>query len=199
MTRFDEPTRILGIAGSLRASSYNRMLLHAARDAAPDDVEIVVWDRLKVVPPFDEDDEQEPAAVVGDLRACIAAAHGVLIVTPEYNGSLPGQLKNALDWASRPRQGAVLIDKPVAVMGASPSPGGARHAQADARRVLGRAGARVLDLELAIARAYEPFTPDGQLIDAELRARLGVMMRALADSLTSALERPGGDREPAFS
>ncbi len=95
--------RILGISGSLRRDSYNTRLLAAAADALPDGVELVRWDGLAAVPPFDEDAEAGPApAAVADLRAAIAAADAVLFATPEYNGSVPGQLKNALDWVSRP-------------------------------------------------------------------------------------------------
>lgn len=154
--------------------------------------------RLKAVPPFDEDDERAPGQVVEDMRGAIADADAVLLVTPEYNGSIPGQLKNALDWASRPRRDAALINKPVAVIGASPSPGGARHAQADARRILGRTGAHVLDLELAIARSHEQFDGDGQLIDAQLRVRLGTVIAALADACPRYVKRPAGSREPAL-
>jgi chromate reductase len=92
--------------------------------------------------------------VVLELRETIAASDALLVVTPEYNGSLPGQLKNMLDWASRPRAESVLRDKAVAVIGASPSPSGARTAQADARRVLTRAGALVIDSELVVPSAY---------------------------------------------
>ena len=187
MHRPDGDVRILGLAGSLRRASYNRKLLHAAIAVAPDDVEVVAWEDLKQLPPFDEDDEPAPGAAVERLRAAITDADALLVVTPEYNGSLPGQLKNALDWASRPRTRSVLDDKPVAVVGGSPSPGGARSAQADGRRVLARAGARVLDHELAVARVHEQFDTTGRLMDPALHARLGHILDALA---TNARARP---------
>ncbi len=90
--------RILGIAGSLRAASYNRGLLRAAAATSPRGVALTIWDGLKAIPPFDEDDESAPPVAVVELRAAIASSDALLVATPEYNGSLPGQLKNALDW-----------------------------------------------------------------------------------------------------
>ncbi len=141
--RTSEKTRILAIPGSLRVESYNRRLLEAARELAPADVDVEVWDGLKRVPPFDEDDEGDPGAAVLELREAITQADAVVIATPEYNASLPGQLKNALDWASRPRRSNVLRGKPVAVIGAGPRPLAAVHGVTAARVVLGAIGARV--------------------------------------------------------
>ena len=153
--------RILGISGSLRRDSYNTLLLAAAADALPDGVELVRWDGLAAVPPFDEDAEAAPApAAVADLRAAIAAADAVLIATPEYNGSVPGQLKNALDWVSRPYATNPLRNTPAAVVGASTGGFGAVWAQADLRRILARIGARVLDTELAVGHADTGFDED---------------------------------------
>ena len=116
--------RLLGIAGSLRRGSVNRSLLVAAQELAPEGVEIEILDGLRMIPPYSEDDEpaRTPAEVI-DLRQRITAADALLIATPEYNGSIPGQLKNALDWASRPRGGSCLEGNPAAVMGASPGRG----------------------------------------------------------------------------
>lgn len=158
-----EPTRILAIPGSLRAESYNRKLLEAARDLAPPDVQVELWDGLKRVPPFDEDDENDPGPAVLELREALTHADAVLIATPQYNASLPGQLKNALDWASRPYANNVLRGKLVAVIGASPSPSGAARAQSEARVVLGAIGAEVIDVELAVARVSGQFDGDGRL------------------------------------
>ena len=174
MSAHEDPTterdavRVLGIAGSLRAASYNRRLLELAVDRAPHGARVRVWGGLKSIPPFDEDDEASPAGVVLELRETIAASDALLVVTPEYNGSLPGQLKNMLDWASRPRVGAVLRDKTVAVIGASPSPSGGRSAQADARRVLTRAGALVIDSELVVPSAHARLGAGDRLGDEEL-------------------------------
>lgn len=188
MSAREDPTteqdlvRVLGIAGSLRAASYNRRLLQLAVDRAPRGVRVRAWGGLKALPPFDEDDEAWPAGVVLELREMIAAFDALLVVTPEYNGSLPGQLKNMLDWASRPRAGAVLRHKTVAVIGASPSPSGARTAQADARRVLTRAGARVIDSELVVPSAHTRLGagagPEGDAMTLAIREVLIELARA---------------------
>jgi chromate reductase, NAD(P)H dehydrogenase (quinone) len=159
---------VLAISGSLRSDSRNRRLVEIAAEMAPAGVQVELWDGLKQIPPFDEDDEHDPAFAVRRLRAALAAADGVLIATPEYNGSLPGQLKNALDWASRPYDNNVLRGKPVAIVGASPLPGGAAGAVADARRVLARIGARVLDREVAVAQVHDRFDEEDRLVDIEL-------------------------------
>lgn len=174
------PIRILGIVGSLRRDSYNRRLLRAAAELSPQGVDVMAWDGLKAIPPFDEDDEAAPGRAVLELRRAIAEADALLVVTPEYNGSLPGQLKNALDWASRPRAESVLRDRPAAVIGASPSPAGARSARADARRVLTRAGARVIDRELGIAAASQRLGPAGELADEDLRSGLAEVLVEVA-------------------
>jgi chromate reductase len=165
--------RILGISGSLRRDSYNTRLLTAAADALPDDVELVRWDGLAAVPPFDEDAEAAPEpAAVADLRAAIADADAVLFATPEYNGSVPGQLKNALDWVSRPYATNPLRNTPAAVVGASTGGFGAVWAQADLRRILARVGARVLDTELAVTHADTRCDESGNLTDDEVRKEL---------------------------
>ena len=180
------PVRVVSIVGSLRADSYNRKLLRAATELSPQNLELVAWNGLKQVPPFDEDDEHAPTHAVLDLRRAIADADVLLLITPEYNGSLPGALKNAVDWASRPRENAVLRGKPVAVAGVSPSPSGARSAQADARRVLARAGALVLEPTVAVPAAYQRFGTDGALTDAAIRAQLREFLTDIANSALSA-------------
>jgi chromate reductase len=164
--------KLLGISGSLRRESYNSLLLENVRELVADDVELEVFDGLKVVPPFDEDDEADPAPAVERLRDAIADADAVLFATPEYNSSIPGQLKTAVDWASRPIATAALRNKPVAVVGASTGMFGAVWAQAELRKVLARAGARVLEGELAVPLAASQFDEDGRLRDEELRERL---------------------------
>ena len=172
--------RVLGIPGSLRRDSYNRKLLESAAELLPGDVELVLWEGLKGIPPYDEDDDVEPApAAVTDLRAAIAAADAVLFATPEYNSSIPGQLKNALDWASRPFRTNVLRGKPVAVVGASTGVFGAIWAQAELRKVLASIGARVVDGELPVGRAAERFDETGRLASEELREQLAELLDAL--------------------
>ncbi len=172
--------RVLGISGSLRRESHNRRLLLEAAELLPAGVEFEVFEGLKAVPPYDEDDdvEESPEAVVA-LREAIARADAVLIASPEYNGSVPGQLKNAIDWASRPRGEAALLGKPVAVIGASTGSFGGVWGQAELRKVLGTAGARVVQNEVAVARAHERLEEHGRLVHDEHQAVLEALLEAL--------------------
>jgi chromate reductase, NAD(P)H dehydrogenase (quinone) len=173
-------TRILGISGSLRRDSHNTGLLRAAAEAAGQDVEVELYDGLKEVPPYDEDnDAHSRPASVARLNAAIADADAVLFATPEYNASIPGQLKNAIDWVSRPVATNALRNKPVAVVGASTGAFGAVWAQAELRKVLAALGARVLDVELPVPHAHTRFA-EGGLTDDEIRASLGDAVEALA-------------------
>lgn len=176
--------RVLAISGSLRRDSYNTGLLRAAAEVAPDGVEVVIYDGLRELPPYDQDDEAGavPAEVL-HLRRAIEDADALLFATPEYNGSVPGVLKNAVDWASRPRATTVMQNKPAAVIGASTGMFGAVWAQADLRRILGLTGNRVLDLELPVGRAQETFT-DGALPEHhEIRQQLLDVLEALEDAV----------------
>jgi chromate reductase len=173
--------RILAVSGSLRRDSHNTRLLRAAAQQLPPGVELKLYNELKQIPPFDEDDEATPSDEVQAWRGAIEDADAVLFATPEYNSSIPGQLKNALDWASRPRAEAALLNKPAAVVGASISMFGALWAQAELRKVLAASGARVLDAELAVATAHEVFGDDDVLIDAELTDALGAVVEDLID------------------
>ena len=164
---------ILGISGSLRADSLNTALLRAAAGYLPSAARMQLHGDLALVPPYSEDDDVEPAQTpVARLRSRIESADALLIATPEYNGSIPGQLKNALDWASRPYPDNALRHKPVAVIGASTGLFGSIWAQADLKKVLATAGAHVLDEELAIGTADDAFRDDDTLADPELGARL---------------------------
>ena len=175
-------TRILGISGSLRRDSHNTSLLRAAAEAAGPDIEFELYDGLKQIPPYDEDDDLDPRPEsVARLNEAIAAADAVFFSTPEYNSSIPGQLKNAIDWVSRPVATNALRNKPVAVVGASTGGFGAVWAQAELRKVLAAAGARVLDLELRVPHAHTRFE-DGGLTDDEIRTRLEEAIEALADA-----------------
>jgi len=172
--------RILGISGSLRRDSHNTSLLRAAAEAAGPDIELELHEGLKQIPPYDEDDDIHPRpANVARLNEAIANADAVLFATPEYNSSIPGQLKNAIDWVSRPVATNVLRNKPVAVVGASTGGFGAVWAQAELRKVLATLGTRVLDVELPVPHAHTRFE-QGALTDEEIRASLAEMLEALA-------------------
>jgi chromate reductase, NAD(P)H dehydrogenase (quinone) len=172
--------KVLAIPGSLRRDSHNRKLLQAAGELFPPDVEYEIWDGLKQVPPYDEDDDGErPPAGVAQLRAALTGADALLFSTPEYNHSVPGQLKNALDWASRPAGAGVVRNKPVAVVGASTGAFGAVWAQAELRKALSGAGARVVEGELALGHAHERFGPDGRLLDGNFGEELQEVVDAL--------------------
>jgi chromate reductase, NAD(P)H dehydrogenase (quinone) len=175
--------RVLAISGSLRSDSHNTRLLRAAAELAPSLAKLELFEGLKGVPPYDEDDDGDLAPEgARRLREAIAEADAVLIATPEYNSSIPGQLKNALDWASRPFPDNVLRNKPVAVIGASTGMFGAVWAQADVRKVLGAIGARVVEVELPVAGAEEAFAGD-RLADEELHERLAQILAELVEAV----------------
>lgn len=166
---------LLGIAGSLRAGSHNAQLLRLAAEELPDGVELAVFDGLAEIPAFDHDLQDLAPDAVDALKAAIAEADGILIATPEYNASIPGVLKNALDWVSRPLAESPIRRKPVAVIGASTSAFGAVWAQRELKKVLGVMGAWVLDVELPVAKAERALAEP----DAELRAGLAEIVDEL--------------------
>jgi chromate reductase, NAD(P)H dehydrogenase (quinone) len=175
--------RILAVSGSLRADSHNTSLLRAAAEAAPEGIEIELFDPAGIaeLPLYDQDLEGvDVPGSVERLREAWGSADAILFATPEYNGSVPGGLKNAIDWASRPKLEAALTNQTVAVAGASTGQFGAMWAQADLRKILGIAGARVVGDELPVARAHEKFDRDGRLLDAELFERLRLVLTTLA-------------------
>jgi chromate reductase len=181
--------RILAVSGSLRADSYNTKLLWAAIDAAPEGVEIELYDPagIAALPLYDQDlDQADAPESVEQVRRDWDEADAILFATPEYNGSVPGGLKNAVDWASRPVREAALTNKTVAVIGASPGQFGAMWAQADLRKILGIAGARVVADELPVTRVHEKFDHDGRLVDAELHERLRLVLTTLASEAVPA-------------
>ena len=175
-------TKILAIPGSLRRLSYNRGLLRAAAEHAPEDVEVEIYEDLESLAPYNEDRENDRPETVEALMAKIRAADALLLATPEYNTTLPGQLKHLVDWGSRPYgPEAALYGKPVAVVGASTTDYGAMWAQDTLRKSLGIAGARVSDAELTIARAHEKFDENSNLQDEETLEQLEHVLRTLAE------------------
>jgi chromate reductase, NAD(P)H dehydrogenase (quinone) len=159
--------RVLGISGSLRRDSHNTRLLRAAGEMVEEEGgAFEVFKGLKAIPPYDEDDDVgDGPSAVADLRRAIGRADAVLFATPEYNSSIPGVLKNAVDWASRPPAASPLRNKHVAVIGASTGMFGAVWAQAELRKVLGSTGACVLEVELAVGHAHERLDASGHPID----------------------------------
>jgi chromate reductase len=182
--------RILGISGSLRRGSYNRRLLRAAAAELPPGADLVEWEGLAGLPAFDEDQEVVPPEPVRAFLDTVAGADALLIATPEYNASIPGGLKNALDWASRPFPDNVLRYKPCAVIGASTGLFGAVWAQAEVRKALRASGAHVLESELPVGTAEGAFSADGSLADPELGARLydllGDLVREVGATIAAA-------------
>ena len=180
---------ILGISGSLRRDSHNTRALRAAADYVGDGVALEVWEGLKAIPPYDEDDDgpTAPAAVV-ELRSAIAGADAVLFATPEYNASIPGQLKNALDWVSRPLATNELRNKPVAVIGASTGLFGAVWSQAELRKVLKTMGARVVEDGVSVTSAPSRFDDDGKLVDEELCVQLEAVLGRLVGEARTRVE-----------
>ena len=175
--------RVLGIPGSLRAGSYNRALLQAARELAPEVMEIVDVD-LRGLPFYDGDVEAagDPEPVTA-FKEAIRSANALLIATPEYNRGVPGVLKNAVDWASRPPLGSPLAGKPVAIMGASTGRGGTARAQEQLRAALEFSRASVLnEPEVLVPEAYMRFDEQGRLTDDETRREIAALLEVLASS-----------------
>ena len=180
--------KVLVVSGSLRRDSHNTQLLRAAVEAAPEGVEVELWEGLGDLPLYDQDlDTTEPPEPVRRLREAWGGADAILFATPEYNGSVPGGLKNAIDWASRPVRESALTGQTVSVIGASTGQFGGMWAQADLRKILGTTGARVVGDELPVARAHEKFDHEGRLLDAELFERLRLVLEALASEAVPAV------------
>ena len=172
---------ILGFAGSLRRASYNRALLRAAADLAPEGMTIEIFD-LAEVPLYNGDVEAEGDPVaVARLKQMIGAADGVLIATPEYNHGVPAVTKNAVDWASRPPGRAALGGKPVGIIGASPGITGSARGQSQLRQAFEFTNSYCMPQpELLVFKAHEKFDEDGRLIDAVTAQFLGRYLAAFA-------------------
>ncbi|NKX54674.1 NAD(P)H-dependent oxidoreductase [Arthrobacter mobilis] len=178
--------QVLALVGSLRNASVNRQLADAAAAAAPEGTEVTIYEGLAEVPFYNEDLDVEgsvPAAAEA-LREAAKAADAVLLVTPEYNGTTPAVLNNAIDWLSRPYGAGAIKDLPAAVVSASPSPYGAQWANGDARKALGVAGAKVLeDASVAVGGRFELFAETHPKDHAETAAELAGVLSALAGAV----------------
>jgi chromate reductase len=184
--------RVLGISGSLRRDSHNTALLrHAGELFEAEGAEFEIYDGLRDIPAYDEDyDVEDAPEAVARLRAAVREADAVFFTTPEYNSSIPGALKNAIDWVSRPLATNPLRNKPVAVIGASTGMFGAVWAQAELRKVLGATGARVVEGEVAVGHAQTRFDADGRLNDPNLEEQVLEVVRALNSEARARGEQP---------
>jgi len=171
--------RILGVCGSLRKASFNAALLRAAVELAPPGISIETAD-ISGIPPFNQDDEMNPPHAVTDFKARIRAADGILFSTPEYNYSIPGVLKNAIDWASRPYGDNAWDGKPVAVMGASPGPLGTARCQYHLRQSFLNLNVQAVTRpEVMLGNAPERFDENLKLTDAKSREMVGRLIESL--------------------
>ena len=174
--------RILLVSGSLRTGSWTTALLHAAAACLPADVTTTVG-QIAALPAYNEDlDQADPPAEVTRWREAVSAADALIVATPEYNGAVPGCLKNALDWASRPRGAAGLTDKPVALLSASPSPYGGAWARENLNRVLEVAGARPLPSSVGVGQVHQVLV-DGQITDPAVQAEVAALVTHLVESV----------------
>jgi chromate reductase, NAD(P)H dehydrogenase (quinone) len=183
--------RILAISGSLREASSNTALLRALREEAPEGVEIELWQGLKELPPYDSDDDVVPGpSTVEAFRSLVREVDAVFFATPEYNSSIPGALKNALDWASRPLATNAFRNKPVAVISSSAGAFGGVWAAAELRKVLGAMGARVSEAELSVGHAAEKLDDQGRVTDEDvlqgLRDALDTLFAEVSPALAAA-------------
>jgi chromate reductase, NAD(P)H dehydrogenase (quinone) len=178
--------RILAISGSLRSGSNNTSLLRALRDVAPEGVEVELWHGLAGIPAYDADEDGIPGPeTVEAFRELVRTADAIFFATPEYNSSVPGALKNALDWASRPLATNAFRNKPVAVISSSAGAFGGVWAAAELRKVLGAMGSRVTDAELSVGHAHEKFDDEGHLADDDVRRGLRDALDALLAEVPS--------------
>ena len=188
--------RVLGISGSLRRDSYNAALLrHVGELFEAEGAEFEVYPGLREIPAYDEDyDTEDAPEAVSRIREAVRDADAVFFVTPEYNSSIPGALKNALDWVSRPLATSALRYKPVAVIGASSGMFGAVWAQAELRKVLGAIGARVTEGEVAVGNAGERFNENGRLNEPNLEQEVReVVVTLLADAQSAKTSQPAAN------
>jgi chromate reductase, NAD(P)H dehydrogenase (quinone) len=183
--------RVLGISGSLRRHSHNTALLrHAGELFEAEGAEFELYEGLREIPPYDEDDDVDNGSeAVARLRAAVAEADAVFFSTPEYNHSIPGALKNAIDWVSRPIATNPLRNKPVAVIGASTGMFGAVWAQAELRKVLAATGARVVEGEVPVGHAQTRFDADRRLNDPNLEEQVLAVVQSLLTEAQPALQQ----------
>lgn len=182
----DETIDVLAVSGSLRRSSYNRGLLEAATELAPEGMRIRLF-KLSSLPLYNQDLEVEgPPAPAQAWTDAVAKSDGLLIATPEYNYSTSAAIKNAIEWASRPHRGSPLDGKPVALMGATPGRSGTARAQAQLRQMLAEPGASlVAEPEVLVSGARHKFDDNRNLTDPETRDQIRGLLVALGEAIQS--------------
>jgi len=174
-----ENLKILGISGSLRKGSYNSGALRAAVELCPDGAEIEVFD-IAPIPPFNQDEDQDPPAIIREFKEKILAADAIVFATPEYNYSIPGVLKNAIDWASRPYGQSAWEGKPAAIMGASIGGIATARAQYDLRKMMVFLNMFPINRpEVMIGNCSDRYDEQGKLIDEPTRAIIKEMLEKL--------------------
>jgi chromate reductase len=183
--------KVLGIAGSLRKQSYNRGLLQAALEVVPDDCSLEIFE-LDDIPIYNQDKEMSPPKSVVQLKEKIRAADAILLATPEYNYSIPGVLKNAIDWASRPYGDSAWENKPVAVMGASVGMQGTSRAQYHLRQVFVYLNMHPVNRpELMVPSAQDKFDAQGKLTDPKTRQKITELLNSLIESVEMLVRTEG--------
>ncbi len=177
----DKPIKILGFAGSLRKNSYTKALLHATMKLIPKKAKLEIFD-LEGIPPFNQDLENRMPEKVREFKAKIKAANAILIATPEHNYSMPGVLKNAIDWASRPPGNNSFEGKPIAIMSASPGTLGGARAQYHLRQVLVALNMHAINRpEVIVASVDEKIDEKGNLMDEKTRKKIRQLLESLVD------------------
>lgn len=171
--------KVLAISGSLREDSFSGRLARAAADLAPDGAEITFHEGLEEVPNYNQDLEDQVPGAVRELRLEIEAADALLIVTPEYNASMPGGLKNAIDWSSRPHGESALAGKPAAIISSSPMPFGAIWANQQVRKAFTITGTPTVEREVAIGKVDEKVDETNRITDDETRAEITALLAEL--------------------
>ncbi len=175
----DDIVKILGFAGSLRKGSYNKAILRAALELVPDDAELGTFD-LEGIPPFNQDLDRDPPARVREFKSAVRAADAILIATPEYNYSIPGVLKNAIDWASRPYEENAFDGKPIGLMGASPGMIGTARAQYDLRRACVFLNMYPVNRpEVMVSYCEDKIDASGRVTDGHTRDKIRQLLQAL--------------------
>ena len=187
--------KIIGFSGSLRAGSYNTSALRSAKELAPDDVEIEIYD-ISGFPPFNQDEDANPPQMVTDLKAAIRAADAVIFSSPEYNYSVRGHLKNVIDWASRPYGDSAWDRKPALIMGASPGAIATARMQYHLRQIMVFLNMHPLNKpEVMIGHCADKFDADGNLLDEAYNSRATAFLDELAWMATTL--RWGRDNVPS--